>query len=282
MDLKLARKIIIQAIGSDDVLIDLLVLKGGNALDIVHKLNSRASVDIDFSLAGDLENPDEIGKRLLAALTDRFDSAGYVVFDWKFGPRPRRGTEHPKWGGYEAEFKLISKAQSEQVGGAIDELRKLSLPIGDPTSTRKFSIQISKFEWIHGATTESLDGYEFRVYTLPMIAVEKVRAICQQMEGYEPVKTPRPRPRDFFDIFAIIQRHPIDFAKEETHELVRAMFTAKDVPLKFLGRIKDARDFHISDWPAVQASATGRVEPFDYYFDFVVTHVDKLKPLWIE
>lgn len=33
---------------------DLLVLKGGNAMDLVHQVNARASIDLDFSTARDL------------------------------------------------------------------------------------------------------------------------------------------------------------------------------------------------------------------------------------
>lgn len=282
MDLKEVRKIIIQAIAVDDELMELLVLKGGNALDIVHMLNARASVDIDFSVTGDFEKPKEIERKLFAALSDRFDSAGYVVFDTKFGPRPRRSTENPRWGGYEAEFKLISKNRFKELHGNLQSIRSASVAIGDPSSTRKFVIQISKYEWVDGAIKMELDGFEFRVYSLPMIAVEKIRAICQQMGGYPQVRTPRPRPRDFFDIYAIMQRQPLDFSSAEIQGLVVAMFEAKEVPLLFLSELKGVREFHRPDWPAVQASVTGKTEPFDFYFDFVATQVEKLKSLWIK
>ena len=46
------RRITIIALFSDDELIDQLVLKGGNALRLIHKISSRTSLDLDF-LAGD-------------------------------------------------------------------------------------------------------------------------------------------------------------------------------------------------------------------------------------
>ena len=45
----------IVAMFADDDLMDLLVLKGGNAMDVVLQVNSRASVDLDFSMRDDLD-----------------------------------------------------------------------------------------------------------------------------------------------------------------------------------------------------------------------------------
>jgi len=52
---------------------ELLVLKGGNALELVHRLGSRASVDLDFSLEEDAD-PGSLAERLERALRDRFDA----------------------------------------------------------------------------------------------------------------------------------------------------------------------------------------------------------------
>jgi len=43
------RRTAIIAMFSDDVLMEQLVLKGGNALDLVHGLTALGSLDIDFS-----------------------------------------------------------------------------------------------------------------------------------------------------------------------------------------------------------------------------------------
>ena len=50
------RKQTIIALFSDDYLFERLVLKGGNAIHIAHKLALRSSLDLDFSLAGDFED----------------------------------------------------------------------------------------------------------------------------------------------------------------------------------------------------------------------------------
>jgi Nucleotidyl transferase AbiEii toxin, Type IV TA system len=94
------RKIAIIAMFSDDVLLNILVLKGGNAIDLVHGLSARGSFDIDFSMEGDFADLTQIRTRIFRALRDRFDSAGMIVFDEKFGPKPdvRREGLDERWG----------------------------------------------------------------------------------------------------------------------------------------------------------------------------------------
>jgi predicted nucleotidyltransferase component of viral defense system len=48
------------AMFSDDELMERLVLKGGNALDLVYGISTRASVDLDFSLDGEFSGIDEL------------------------------------------------------------------------------------------------------------------------------------------------------------------------------------------------------------------------------
>jgi len=102
------RRVAIIALFSDDVLMEQLVLKGGNAISLIHKLGFRSSLDLDFSLATDFDNFDEAKERIFRALKDRFDSAGFVVFDESFEPRPTLTAPdaRPWWGGYELRFKL--------------------------------------------------------------------------------------------------------------------------------------------------------------------------------
>ena len=49
------RKLGIIAMFSDDELMDMLVLKGGNAIALFYSEYSRASVDLDFSLCDDFD-----------------------------------------------------------------------------------------------------------------------------------------------------------------------------------------------------------------------------------
>jgi selenophosphate synthetase-related protein len=114
-----------------------------------------------------------------------------------------------------------------------------------------------------------------------MIAIEKLRAICQQMPEYELRPYAKPRARDFYDIRTIIKAGNIDIAAPENIELVKHIFEAKEVPLNLLGKIKDTRDFHVADWEAVKQSTSGEIEEFDFYFDYVVREVNKLKAVGV-
>ena len=150
-----------------------------------------------------------------------------------------------------------------------------------PAHRRKFTIEISKFEYCTGKQKTVIDEYDCYVYTPEMIAAEKIRAICQQMPGYSLRKHPSPRPRDFYDFQAVVVHASVDFSKPKMRELVRHMFAAKEVPLKLLAEVDAYRDFHQADWPAVKLAVRGEVSPFDFYFDFVLGEIAKLQSLWI-
>lgn len=74
----------------------------------------------------------------------------------------------------------------------------------------------------------------------------------------------------------------VNFSRAPKLELVRHIFDAKQVPVLFLRNIGYERDFHRTDWPAVVDSTEGKLEPFDFYFDFLQQQVRLLEPLWME
>ncbi len=84
-ELETIKKAGIVAMFADDDLMDLLVLKGGNAMDVVLGVHSRASVDLDFSMAQDLDYA-VVGPKLDRALKSTFDLHGYVAFDVRLSP----------------------------------------------------------------------------------------------------------------------------------------------------------------------------------------------------
>ena len=291
------RRTIIVAIASDEMLMERLVLKGGNALDIIYRLGERSSLDIDFSMARGFEGDELEGMtvRLFRALRDRFDSlrpTGYVVFDERFEQRPRlRPGQVPEaeptiWGGYNATFKLIAKNLYRSLGGqpgtvptgrVLEALRQQAQVTG-AGSERVFYIEISKFEYIEGRVLKTIDDYECYVYSPAMIAAEKLRALCQQLASYEPRKNPAPRPRDFFDIYTIATKANCDITAPEHHPLVVNMFAAKQVPLGFLTQLSDTdvRDFHAQEWSAVQNAVRGATNPFSFYFGYTVDTATRL------
>src|SRR5262249_13483673 len=154
-----------------------LVLKGGNALNLIYGIGTRSSLDVDLSLEGDFANPDESGHRILQALVDRFAEAGLTVFDQKFSKRPaRQNAGEEKWGGYEVEFKLTETEKFKLQKDDMDKVRRESLVIGEGQQ-RVFRVQISKYEYCQGKVERNLDHYSIYVYTPAMIVVEKLRAI---------------------------------------------------------------------------------------------------------
>lgn len=179
VDLATIRRLVIIAMFSDDVLFRRLALKGGNAISLVYKYGGRGSLDVDFSLDGEFEDTEDASRRIIGALTDRFDAAGFVVFDYEFGPRPAiPAAANPRWGGYRIKFKIIERDNHRRFVGDQEAVRRHATVIG-PAQQRVFTIDISKWEFCDGKTESQLEEFTIYVYTPPMFAIEKIRAICQ-------------------------------------------------------------------------------------------------------
>ncbi len=270
------RRTIIEAAFSDDVLMDLLVLKGGNALPLFG-ITDRASIDLDFSMEGDLEKRDDVGARLRRALESRFAPWGFKVIDFGFGPRPGgQSTAMPRWwGGYRAEFKLIRFEDAARLAHnpALQSARALTNGAGQE---RIFCIDISKHEFCRNKIEKKLGGLSVFTYSPGMIVQEKLRAICQQMPGYVLNKTRHPRARDFFDIESIVTRLKPELSSAKELEILGKMFEVKEVPIGLLSEISQARDFHETDWERVRQSVTGDLKPFGHYFDFTAALAGRL------
>ncbi len=272
---------------SDDVLMDRLVLKGGNALDLVLRISSRASVDVDLSMKDDFPAAQlgEIRARIETSLKESFRDLDLIPFDVQIVEKPENISPDLSqfWGGYEVQFKLIGRAKSEKFTGDLASLRRNAIQIGPRA---KFLVDISRFEFTDGKAIEFLDDYQISVYSPEMLVCEKLRAICQQMPEYGPVvrrnRAGAPRARDFLDINTILCQRDIDLKSKSNFTLLTNIFKAKRVPLNLLGLIRNYREFHRADWPAVEASVKPgvKIRDFDFYFDFVLELVELLKPLW--
>ena len=88
MDFSEIRRVVIVAMFSDDTLLNLLALKGGNALNLVYRFGSRASIDVDFSLETDFLDFKDTRSRIFQALRNRFAERNYTVFDEELEERP--------------------------------------------------------------------------------------------------------------------------------------------------------------------------------------------------
>ncbi len=269
---------------SDDDLMDTLVLKGGNALDLVYRIAPRASIDIDLSIENDFDvsQIDRIRDRIEKTLRRTFREGGYEIFDITLEERPEivHPGMPPFWGGYELQFKVISVEQFKAGKHRLNELRRTAEVVG-PRNRRTFHVDISKCEYCRGKTPVDVDGYTVYVYTPQMIAFEKLRAICQQTEEYcsSIGKSRRQaRARDFFDIHTVLEHFRFDVVAPVNLELLSAIFSAKQVPLYLLGTMRDYREFHRPDFVGLVETLKPGVEvrAFDYYFDYVVAQCDRL------
>jgi len=67
------------AMFSDDDLMDILVLKGGNVLDLIYGVSARSSIDIDLSMASEFEEKelDIIKDKIEKALMNTFQEIFY-------------------------------------------------------------------------------------------------------------------------------------------------------------------------------------------------------------
>lgn len=283
-ELEVIKRAAIVAMFADDELMDLLVLKGGNAMDIVHQANSRASVDLDFSMEEDLDY-EAVQPKIERTIRATFEQHKYYAFDVKMTPKPGKMPEDLAsfWGGYLVEFKLISQKRAGEVKHDLATLRREAIRLGEGP---KFTIDISRHEYTADKKEYELDGYVIYAYPPEMIVSEKLRAICQQMPEYAEIiqrnGLGNQRARDFLDIEVLVRMFNIDLTTERVRYMVEQMFAAKRVPLALLGKIEQTRSFHAQGYEAVRATMKPGVEvkPFDEYFDFVVEACRGLEPLW--
>lgn len=81
MTLDTIKKLTIKALLHDEKLMYGLVLKGGNALQLIYDITDRASMDIDFSIDGDFSELDKerLHSTIDILLNEQFQSVGFRV-----------------------------------------------------------------------------------------------------------------------------------------------------------------------------------------------------------
>ena len=284
------KRLAIIAMFSDDDLMDILVLKGGNLLDSIYAIAYRSSMDVDFSMEGEFGEGEltTIAEKIRRTLTDTFKAEGFTAFDINFIVRPKKPLSpdvRDFWGGYRVEFKVVETEKYERLHTDQRALRMAAINLGK-SNEKKFFIDISKFEFCAPKREVDLEeGYTIYVYTPEMLVFEKIRAICQQMSEYTAVVPnigKSARARDFFDIYTVLQHWKVDIAAPENLELLGNIFAAKRVPVELIQKIPEYRDFHRPDFSSVRDTVKADVElqDFDFYFDYVVEKLAALKALW--
>ncbi|MBI5863056.1 MAG: nucleotidyl transferase AbiEii/AbiGii toxin family protein [Planctomycetes bacterium] len=275
------------ALFSDDELLHQLVLKGGNALELVHRITTRASLDLDFSMESAFEASqlDDLRARIEYRLRQSFQVLNLVPFDVTLVERPDHVTDDLRefWGGYALEFKVIGAEEHAQLSGNHEQLQRNAIRFGGPRGSSRFEADISKYEYCEGKESHELDGFTIYAYSPAMVVAEKLRAICQQTPEYaDMVRKKRSlRGRDFLDIHDLVVRFNLRADAPDAQRLVRRVFAAKRVPLALIATMGGTREFHRQDWPQVEATIRPDVvlKEFDYYFDFVLKWSGPLQAL---
>ncbi len=272
------RRSVIVALAADDDLGEQLVLKGGNALGLVHKIGRRASLDVDYSIAADFRDVESVRSRIERALEREFLLRDLQVFDVRMSVRPElRGREdlRPRWGGWAVEFKLIHVQDWKRFADRPEKRSMAALSL-DQGEKKAFQIDISKFEFVDAAEVVEFGGFELRVYSPAMIVFEKLRALCQQLPEYELVSHSRPRPRDFVDIASVLEVRQSEVF--ENLELLAPVFQAKDVPVFWIARLSEdeQKKFHETAWTQV-VQQLPNADDFDHYFSQVVEFIARLE-----
>ncbi len=273
------KKIAVKAIVSDDLLMEKLVLKGGNAIDLFHHAAGRASLDLDFSMDGDFSSSELplVERNLRKNFEVVFSKEGFRVHDLTFVEKPKVIKEELAdfWGGYKIEFKVLRQGDYDRLGDDQEAMRRESIPHLGKKGSTKFCVEISKHEFCDHKEPKDIDGYTVFVYQPLLIVIEKLRSICQQLPGYcnvVPTFNRKPRARDFFDIYMLHSELCIDLSSRESSSLIHSVFTAKRVPLEYIQQIGGQREYHRSDFNSLYDTVKLGVDlrDFDFYFDYVM------------
>lgn len=120
-----------------------------------------------------------------------------------------------------------------------------------------------------------------------MIVYEKMRALCQQLPGYQYASVGKTRARDLYDIYIAIQKSDSLDLKEailspDNVYILEEMFKAKDVPLDLILDLKTYKenlkqDYNVNVIP--QISDRRGIPEFDFLFDFNIELIEDVYDL---
>ena len=283
------KRLTVVALVSDDDLLDRLVLKGGNAMGLTGEVSVRQSIDVDFSIDGDiaeLGSLEEIRELMERLLVETFREEGYEVFDVTLERQPPNLQDDVLggfWGGYKLAFKVLDAATFKLLD--LEETRRRQAIVVAPGVRRTFTVDLSKHECCGEKVLRRVGNHNVYVYSERMLVCEKIRAICQQMPEYREIvksQSAKPRARDFFDIHHMITNYDVDVSTDEFWYTLIGMFRAKKVPLSLLGRISKHREFHRDDFGSVRdtVAVSIKLREFDFYVNFLVERLALLEARW--
>ena len=270
----------IVAIYASPKLSELLILKGGGAIRLFDGIETRLSIDADFSIRNVLnDDADSVFKELNSCLCTAFESKGYDLLDFQANKKPKKVREgFPAWwGGWACEFKLVDQKHQ----GKSLETRRRNAMIPEGSNSPKITIDLSEHEYCGKQREKTLHGIKIHAYSREMLVVEKLRAICQQHPGYAYRQEAKNRARDFYDIHSLT----VDIDAKFIHQcqlLMKDVFHAKEVPLWILQSLWDDESFideFRRGFDQVRDMVRGPVKSFDVYLEHVRFLVKDICPI---
>ena len=280
MDYKEIRKLAIQSLYLNDDLSDILVLKGGNALSVL-ELTRRGSYDLDFSLFECTLDDAQLEDRFRTAIHNHFEENDFKIIKFIFTKKPKKEIAPMTfmWGGYAIEFKFIK----------LDKYNELTKNTSPKTVKSAYAqeyvnmtgtndpvlIELSKGEYCKTYNEKVFEDITIKIYSPWMIILEKLRALCQQMDEYPKRKNSSQRARDFFDIYTTAKAYVLERTsakdKEDLKELFKNIFEIKEVDTSLLKNLEAYREFHRSSFQKVIDSVLtderADLKEYDFYFD---------------
>jgi len=244
-----------------------LFLKGDSALRIFDHQTSRLSIDADFSLETELDDPDGFFDSIRLCVESRFSSHQQDIIDFKPMRKPKTSSKNRPgwWGGWSCEFKLV-----DQIHGAktLATKRRHAL-IPDGASSPKITIDISEHEYCGTHRSKTIEGIKIQGYSRELLVLEKLRAICQQHPDYK-YRLSKNRSRDFYDIYSLTADFDDAFVKKCSRHLTN-VFATKEVPLDILKAIWNEQfiDEQRRGFEQVKDTVRGTVYDFDVYVEHV-------------
>lgn len=270
MDLDRLKIMVLQALFLNDILSELLVLKGGTALTFLDALGRR-SIDVDFSLfeISKQYSSGELNDLFQKALKDHFINQGLYIFYYDF---EEKGKEH---GGFQIRFKFLPYEQYQVLILEKNGDKKCHQGFKDLMGFDHVIIQVSKNEFCKPHVRHTLDDVTvINIYTPEMIVFEKLRALCQQMDEYMPRVCKTARSRDLFDIYILNEKYQIidDELDESKLEILKNIFEIKKVDIRLLSMLEKYRDYHREDFKSLESTIfnTKKLGKYDFYFDYVI------------
>ncbi len=152
------KTIVLKSLMSNDLLFDTLILKGGNALELIYEITDRASTDIDFSLRDDYNSCqiEEIKSIIPELLNQNLEPMGYSTYDFKMIDKPKN-QYIKEWKGYQLSFKIIPN-KILNANNNQDTIRRNAVNFGTSTN---YTVDISCYEY-----TERYEKHDFNVNLL--------------------------------------------------------------------------------------------------------------------